>query len=153
MKFQLSCVAVLLAFVSAPLPAGAKDLVRLAELLTPSYTAMDFSALCTARNPWYALTVRGPMGPMPAYAQHIKGEVIAGLPDGQARFVMVGAADASKATALAQLRKFGPRLATDERRLEQWCDLDAKRFIIDVMADHDTRHPILLKKIDEAKSD
>ena len=153
MKSKLIFVAILATCGSIPAQSHAKDLIRLAELLTPAYTAMNYGAICTARSPWYGQNVRGPLGPMPAYAQHIKEEVIAGLPEEQAQFVMVNAADASKATALAQLRKFGPRFAVDEQRLGRWCDLEAKRFIMDVIFRHDTDHVIFLRTIIEAKSD
>lgn len=152
-KCGLKSVVVLLATLAASSQSQAKDLARLAELLTPVYVAQNFNAICSARNPEFSVTTRGSIGPMPAYTQHIKEEVIFGLPPTQARFVMVGAADAAKSVALAKLREFGPPARVDEQRLGQWCEGAARRLIIEIMSRHDTKHGAHIEAIARAKAD
>src|SRR5215213_3601591 len=147
----VSGVAVLLGTWGA---AGAQDLVALSRLLIPAYTAMSYAGLCSMEQDWAVAQPRGPSGVAINYAQHIKDEVIASLPEKDAVTVLKMAADEARNDARAQLRDkvIVPDKAMESRRLRDWCNGHVKEFIVNLIRQHDGGHDSFKQNVELAKS-
>lgn len=124
-------------------PVFAQDRDRQVKLLSVVYLGQQFANMCSIDSPNFLDETRGPLGPMTVYAQHIKEEVMSGLPPEQIPSVLVQAADAAKAGARAKLAEFsvGPAMV-DKARLLNWCETTAKPYALKIIAMHDRQHDL-----------
>jgi hypothetical protein len=124
-------------------PVFAQDHDRQVKLLSVVYLGQQFSNICAIENPTFLDETRGPLGPMSVYAQHIKEEVMSGIPPEQVSIVLVQAANAARAGARAKLAEFASGPATlDKARLLNWCETTAKPYAQKIMAMHDHQHDL-----------
>jgi hypothetical protein len=124
-------------------PVFAQDYDRQVKLLSVVYLGQHFSTMCAIERPTFLDETRGPLGPMSVYAQHIKEEVMSGLPPEQISSVLVQAANAARSGARAKLAEFAVGPATvDKARLLNWCETTAKPYALKIMAMHDHQHDL-----------
>jgi hypothetical protein len=95
--------AVLLLVVIAS-PTISKDFGILTRMLYAAFLAEQGAAICAAADPAFANEIRGPMGDMQTYVQHIKVEVTAGLDATETLSLLKSAADIAKAEAAQAIR-------------------------------------------------
>lgn len=134
--------------------AFAQDIEALGRLVTPSYTAMSFAGLCATEPGWVGAQPRGARGYAIHYAQHVKDEVIASLPQNEAVTVLKSAADAARNEARAQLRNkvIVADKAAEAVRFREWCNGYVNGFIADLIRRHDGDHVAFLRNVEVAKS-
>jgi len=134
--------------------ASAADQRKLAELLTPVYTAANFAAVCSVDDRGFFEDTRGSRGTSVVYMQHVKEEVIAGLPTPQATEVLVSAANTARDVARAKLRDLS-RAAVQDTKIEvkAWCQRSARSFVQQVNIGHDAKHDEFLTALAAAKRD
>jgi len=124
-------------------PVFAQDYDRQVKLLSVVYLGQQFSNMCAIERPTFLDEARGPLGPMSVYAQHIKEEVVSGLPPERIPSVLVQAATAARAGARAKLAEFASGPATlDKARLLNWCETTAKPYALKIIAMHDHQHDL-----------
>lgn len=82
----------------------AADLEGLTRLLIPTYIAHQFANVCVARDPDFLLGMDDKHGSIAAHVQHVKDEIIADIPEQDARSVLARAAETARAVALHEVR-------------------------------------------------
>jgi hypothetical protein len=132
----------------AATPAKAADLLHLAVLLAPVFTAQQFADLCNTRDRTFAKETSGPIGTVTAYAVHMRSEVLADLSADEAQVVLHTAAEAARQQALRQVRQ----LDNGPDPLASWCGTTARPFIMKVLAFHDREHLAFDELILQAKN-
>lgn len=150
-RWQGPALAVALLLPNAKF-ASAKDLVALAELVVPAYTAMNVAVVCATRQPAFLSETGGPLGNALEYAEHVKDEAIESLAHEEALIVLKSAADAARATVLQTIRRFyaaEPNL--EAARIRAWCSTDATDFIRTFMNQHDRDHDKFLEGFKRSK--
>ena len=133
--------------------ADAKDIYRLAEFVRPAYTAMNFAALCARDNPSFLADTSGQLGSAFHYAEHVKNEAIVGLSQTDAVKILTLAADTARFSAIQNLHQF-VQPGTDNinvGKIKNWCETDAKRFIEQLILDHDSDHDSWHAALERAK--
>jgi hypothetical protein len=135
--------------------AAARDLQKLAELLTPAYIAMDYAGLCVTEPGWAAIQPVGARGTAIYYAQHIKDEIIASLSYPEAVSVLRHAADSARDEARSQLREHVISLnkVTETQRFREWCEGPVNVFIREVIVEHDLNHRGFMERVRLASSE
>ena len=139
-----------LLFLSAQ-PAHTVDYEALARLLYSPYLALNYAVLCSVHDPSFQEKTAGPRGPMLAYMQHIRDEVLASLSSSEAQSVMVRAADAAKARAGADIRALAYGEMVDPVAVAAWCESHVKTVVRGVMETHDLRHTDFERLLAEAR--
>lgn len=104
--------------------------------MRPAYTAMNFAVLCAPASP------SGPRGTAIDYAEHVKNETIEFLTQEEAVAVLRLAADAARQAAREKLYQLA--LPTDDaataHAVRQWCEGEAKQFVLQFIQRHDEDH-------------
>jgi hypothetical protein len=98
--------------------------------------------------------MKGPMGDMRTYVQHIKAEVTAGLNETETLSLLKSAADIAKAEALQAIRNL--RMGdpeTETARFASWCQTVVKPLVQQVMDTHDNHHDQIDQLIAKGKKD
>lgn len=131
--------------------SSAKDLTKLADLLTAPFLAQQIAHACLAHNPRFHAETAGPKGDINVYAQSVKDQVSAPLERGDVVFVLKSAADAAIATARAQIRSFAaPTESEEAQRFASWCERTAKPFVKGVIREYETGQDALARAVAEA---
>lgn len=131
--------------------AVAKDLRAIAEFVVPAYTAMNFAMLCAQDDPWFLADARGPRGHAIKYAEHVKDEAIASLPEDEAVIVLRMAADEARSVARTALRMVIPNSTYRYPEIAGWCRDNALAFVRNFIEQHDSDHARLLQRLEQAK--
>jgi hypothetical protein len=122
--------------------AAAKDVDALADFVRPAYTAMNFAVLCAPASPHFLAKTSGPRGTAIDYAEHVKNETIEFLTQEEAVAVLRLAADAARQAAREKLYQLA--LPTDDaataHAVRQWCEGEAKQFVLQFIQRHDEDH-------------
>ena len=86
-------------------------------------------------------SARSAIGDTRALAQHIRGEVVAGLPLEEANQIIIRSAQAARAGALLAVRRlYGPNPDEERTRLTEWCQHSAEPSVQDFVNAHDQHH-------------
>jgi hypothetical protein len=137
---------------AAQTQAAAADIHGLAGFVRPAYLAMNIAAMCARTDPHFLSDTSGPRGTPLHYAQHVKDEAIAGLPQADAIAVLKLAADDARRAARAMLyerARPGDDIGT-ARAIKEWCDTEAKRIVLGFLGNHDA-HSASEEFLEQAK--
>jgi hypothetical protein len=131
--------------------AGAKDFGTMTRMLYAADLADQANAFCSLASPTFDNELRGTLGNMHAYMQHIKMEVTYRLSQSEALMILKAAADAAKADMYGVLRRIKNEPGTPDDRIRAWCSTIAKPLIGEVIATHDQHHAEIDALLDKAK--
>jgi hypothetical protein len=133
--------------------AAAKDVGALADFVRPAYVAMNFAVLCVGASPHFLVKTSGPRGTAIDYAEHVKNETIEFLTQEEAVAVLRLAADAARQAARKKLYQLA--LPTDDaataHAVSQWCEGEAKQFVLQFVQQHDEDHIAAIELLQRAK--
>ncbi len=134
--------------------AGAQDLARLADLVTPAYTALQYSVLCQKERGWFKAQPAAARGTASDYVSHIEDEVSAVLNAGDAQEVRRSASLRAAADTEYAIREYiaGKETAGEAAGMPIWCLGPANAFIARFLKDHDEAHAAFLEQIERASS-
>ena len=119
-KFVRIAIMIVLGLSSA-VPAFVADDDVLVRILTRANIANNFTEYCAQFDPSIIQSTRSAIGDTRALAQHIRGEVVAGLPFEEANQIIIRSAQAARASALLSVRRFyGPNPDEERTRLTEW---------------------------------
>lgn len=142
--------ALLAAFLCAPVFAA--DDVTLVRILTRADIAQNFAAYCAQYDPSIVERTKNTQGDMQGLMVHIRGEVIAGLPQDEAFQIVVRSADAARTGALLAIRKFYGSDPSEERaQLSDWCEKSVVPAVKEFIDRHDEHHELFDEAIQKAK--
>lgn len=139
LKRRGSIVVLILAVIGGA--ANAKDLEVLTRILFAADLADQAATYCTTVNLAPVQEIRGVLGNMRFYAEHIKKEVTYNLRQVDALSVMKKAADEAKAeiaTRIGAVEEGDPTNAAG--RISSWCEQTAAPLIRSVISTHDDHH-------------
>ena len=146
------CVLGVACLVLASRPALAADDEALVRLLAKADLAHNFAFYCAQFDPSIIEATKSTVGDIQALMQHIRGEVVSGLPQPEAFQIVVRSANAARAGALLAVRKlYGPNREEERARLTEWCRKSVLPSLREFIALHDGNHAVLDKAIQRAK--
>lgn len=132
--------------------AFAADDVTLVRILARADIAQNFAVYCSQYDPSIMERTRSKQGDMQSFMLHIRGEVVAGLPQDEAFGVVVRSADAARAGALIAIRKlYGQNPSEEHARLADWCEKSVVPSIKEFIDRHDEHHELFDEAIQKAK--
>ena len=150
-KFVRIAIMIVLGLSSA-VPAFAADDDVLVRILTRANIANNFTEYCAQFDHSIIQRTRSAFGDTRALAQHIRGEVVAGLPFEEANQIIIRSAQAARASALLAVRRlYGPNPDEERTRLTEWCQHSAEPSVQDFVNAHDQNHDQLDVFIENAK--
>jgi hypothetical protein len=132
--------------------AKASDEKALAKILADAFIADQVVFMCTLEVGLFAEQTKGPRGTSRDYAEHVKEEVLSGIPALEARRIIIGAAEITRTVGRSQARKFSPNYPDiPAAALRNWCETEGIGIVRALMAKHDRDHEKFLSEIAEAK--
>ncbi len=147
-KIGLSASFAVLVWASA----FAADDESLMRILTRADIADNFAFYCAQYDPSIIDRTRSTVGDMQALMFHIRNEVVSGLPESEARRIVVQSAGAARTGALMAIRKhYGPNPVEERARLHEWCEKSVVPSLKEYVARHDEHHVVLDQEIRRAK--
>ena len=119
----------------------AADLDLLTRLLIPGYIAQDFASVCSVRDTHFLAEGIDGFDSVASYAEHLKKEITVNLSEQDATRVQVSAANVARDVARSELttRSLDGN-ATSGRLVRQWCDNEARKFILSLASAHAKQH-------------
>lgn len=136
---RTSAIAMAISVLLYPTEAISRDLIALSRFVAPAYTAMNVAVICAKEDSSFLSTTAGIRGTAIYYAAHVKDEIIVGLSDAEARFVLRQAADRAREVTLVELERIA-RLGPLQAEVRTWCRDTVRGFVQYVMNHHDQRH-------------
>ena len=133
-------------------PSEARDLEKLAFLLTPAYLAQNFASVCASRQENFLSELdRGITGVM-VFVAHVKTEVTIDMSENEAFQVRLLAANVARFEAKTILNSFkkDDRIES-EKAFEEWCLNSVKPFVMNTIQLHDVKHSDFVQQLDAAK--
>jgi len=133
-------------------PGQASDIESLATKLAAALIADQTVFLCTLEYPSFARDTAGPRGTSRDYVEHIKAELLRGVPALEVRRIVVAAANLTRETGRRQAHAFSPNYPDiPAAALRRWCASEGSRAVRDFMASHDQDHTKFLDEVADAK--
>lgn len=130
----------------------ASDEKALAQILADAFIADQVVFMCTLEDGSFAKQTAGPRGTSRDYVEHIREEVLSGIPTLEARRIVIGAADITRTVGRSQARRFSPNYPDiPAAALRNWCKTDGTGIVRALMAKHDRDHEKFLSAVAEAK--
>lgn len=147
---RIGAIATVVSVLLHPTQAIPRDLITLSRFVAPAYTAMNVAVICAKEDSSFLSTTAGIRGTAIHYAAHVKDEIIVGLSDAEARFVLRQAADRAREVAMVELERLA-RLGPLQAEVRMWCRDTARGFLQYVMNHHDQRHDQWLAAVTHAR--
>jgi hypothetical protein len=124
----------------------ASDEKTLARILADAFIADQVVFMCTLEDGSFAKKTAGLLGTSRDYVEHIREEVLSGIPALEATRIIVGAADITRTVGRSQARKFSPNYPDiPAPALRKWCETDGTGIVRALMAKHDQDHEKFLR--------
>jgi hypothetical protein len=134
------------------LPAQATDQMTLVRILTRADIAHNFTIYCAQYDPSIVERTKGGNGDIQSLMLHVRDEVVAGLPQAEAKEIVVRSANAARAGALMAIREhYGSDSAQERSRLSNWCKATVLPSVIEFVKRHDDKHQLFVEAIRNAK--
>jgi hypothetical protein len=150
-KFVRIAIMIVLGLSSA-VPAVAADDDVLVRILTRANIANNLTEYCAQFDPLIIQRTRSAIGDTRALAQHIKGDVVAGLPFEEANQIIIRSAQAARTGALLAVRcLYGPNPEEEHTRLTEWCQHSVELTVQDYVNAHNQYHDQMDVFIENAK--
>jgi len=142
--------AVLLLLQSAT--SKASDVQALTKILASAFVADQVVFICTLEIKSFAQQTAGPLGTSHDYLEHIRKDVLTGIPTLEARRIILGAAEITRETGRSQARTFSPNYPDiPAAALRNWCQTEGITIVRSLMAKHDENHEKFHSEIADAK--
>lgn len=131
---------------------AADDDLTLVRILARADITQNFVFYCAQYDPSIIERTRSSVGDAQQLMLHIRGEVVSGLPQGEAAQVVLRAANAARAGALIAVREhYGPDRAEEHARLASWCEKEVMPSVEEFINRHDHHHELFDEAIQKAK--
>ena len=135
-------------------PTFAADSETLEQILTRTDVAHNLAFYCAQYDRSIIDRTRSTVGDMQQLMQHIRREVVSGLSEIDALYVVLRAANAARTESLIAIRKFYGTNPDEERaRLSEWCEKTVVPSLKGFVASHDNAHALFEQAIEKAKQD
>ena len=147
---KTSAIAMIAFVLLHPTQAISRDLIALSRFVAPAYTALNVAVICAKEDSSFLSATAGIRGTAIHYAAHVKDEIIVGLSDAEARFVLRQAADRAREVTLVELERLARR-GPVQAEVRMWCQDTVRDFVQYVMNHHDQRHDQWLAAVARAR--
>jgi hypothetical protein len=126
--------------------------VALSKKLAAAFIADQVVFMCTFEIASFAQETAGPRGTTRDYLEHVKVEVLSGVPPHEARRVVRRAAEITRETGHNQARTFSPNYPdVPAGALRHWCDTEGRAIVREFMINHDRDHEKFLSELAKDK--
>lgn len=154
MKCHLKVWSCTILFNTIWTPTFGADSDNLVRILEKANIAHNFVVYCAQYDPSIIGRTRSNIGDAQQLMEHVRGEVISGLPQAAAMEVIVRSANAARIGALLAIREqYGPNRSEEDERLLNWCERSVVPSINEFVSSHDDHHDAFDAEIARAKED
>lgn len=151
-RAQLSLIIVIATLYFFPYPAVARDLEKLARLLTPAYMAQNFVSVCSDREGRFLSELNASVSSILDFAGHVNQEVTLNLSDKEAFQVRLMAANVARTEVRTQLNPFrGGDPSIQEKAFREWCLYSIEPYVAGIVRVHQDRHADFNEQVEAAK--
>ncbi|MFC3693217.1 hypothetical protein ACFOWB_13420 [Chenggangzhangella methanolivorans] len=155
MRVILICLA-LSASMAVAAPEGQSppsvDTDMLANVLSTAFLAKNLTLVCSQQDRWFAEDTRIRDLDGVGFADHVQREVLDRLSQTESGIVVIRAANASRAVSIGFIHVMGDGPADEQsERLAAWCKATAKPLVQGILAQHEIRHDLYDRMLDQAK--
>ncbi len=149
---QLFFISAVASSFFSPQMAAARDLEKLARLLTPAYMAQNFASVCSDREGKFLSDLSTSMSSVLDFAGHVNQEVTLNLSDKEAFQVRLMAADVARSVARTELDPFrGGDPSIQEEAFRYWCLYSVKPYVAGIVRVHQDQHADFNEQVEAAK--
>jgi hypothetical protein len=132
--------------------ASAKDLELLMRYLAPVFLIQNIATTCRINDPAFLSELPHGANTVDELSDQTKWEITEGLPNDEAKKVVLVAANTALKAARDEMSKLSPEYPKIEAQpLFRWCTNEAKPFILNVVHKNRQEHDEFLKIIKKAK--
>jgi len=151
-KSGLRAILLVISAVLAGSATYAADDAGLVRILARADMAHNLALYCAQYDPTIINKTKSTVGDVQALMLHIRGEVIAELPQVEAAQIVLRAATAAKSDALRAVRRlYGSDPQQERIRIANWCKESAVPFVQELVTEHEKHHEVLAREINSAK--